>query len=230
MSMVSLLAVIGTTTSILRKKIRTLLRFKAQTIFVVLIIGSFLLNQYLRWRITNRVSGAPTSGGIIGNGLSEDKFTPFDIALTKERMDKNIGILGSQHIHADFKVYVNGHALTFAKPDYYMKSSFMHVDASQNTDDANSVLHMHATKVPLGIFFRSIGIQLAQNSLMLDNGHALTNTNGNSLKFYLNGHKVDELNDYVFQPLDKLLISYGPDNDPDIVRQINSITDFAKNH
>ncbi len=141
-----------------------------------------------------------------------------------------IGVLGSQHIHADFKVYVNGRALTFAKPDYYMKSSFMHVDASQNTEDASSVLHMHAKKVPLWLFFRSLGMNLSKESLTLADGQVLKNENGKQLKFYLNGQKVDELGDYSFQPLDKLLISYGPENDSDLQKQINSVTNFAKDH
>ncbi len=149
-------------------------------------------------------------------------------------MGKNkdaIGILGSQHIHADFKVYINGQALDFAKPEYFMKSSFMHVDNNPNNkEDTSGVLHMHATKVPLWIFFRSLGMSLTKDSFTLTDGRVLKNENGNTLKFYLDGKKVDELEDYVFQELDKLLISYGPENDPDIQKQINSVTSLAKDH
>lgn len=73
-------------------------------------------------------------------------------------------------------------------------------------------------------------MKLDKNNLTLENGRVLKNENGNTLKFYINGNKVDELSNYVFQDLDKVLISYGPENDPDIERQINSITNFAKDH
>ena len=111
-----------------------------------------------------------------------------------------------------------------------MKSSFLHVDSNQNADDSSSVLHLHAKNTPMWVFFKSIGMNLASDSLTQADGKILKNENGNSLKFYLNGKKVDELTEYVIQPLDKLLISYGPENDPNIDRQIASVTDFAKDH
>ncbi len=100
-------------------------------------------------------------------------LSSFDRELAKQFMDKNgdgrcdacgmpvgqlqcsmdpkstIGILGSQHVHADFKVYVNGNSIDFNKKEYFMKSSFMHVDPSPDNDEASGTLHMHATGVPL---------------------------------------------------------------------------------
>lgn len=162
---------------------------------------------------------------------------PLDQCISSGQVDCNmgnnsqaIGVLSSQHIHADFKVYISGQALDFAKSEYYMKSSFMHVDDNQNKEDAGGVLHMHAKNVPLWLFFRSLGMKLEKDSFTTADGQVYKNENGNTLKFYLNGKKVVELGDYSFQPLDKLLISYGPENDPDIQKQINSVPDFAKDH
>ena len=73
-------------------------------------------------------------------------------------------------------------------------------------------------------------MKLEKDSLTLQNGQVLDNSNGNTLKFYLNGKKVDELANYIPQDLDKLLISYGPENDPNIDRQINSVTDYGKHY
>ncbi len=241
-------------------------RLNVSSVLFAIVIGGFLINQYYMYRmgIFNSMKmnlSTPSTATSAMRGVSNMKLTAFDIALAKERMDKNndgicdtcgmpmqqcidsgqmdcnmgnnpnaIGILGSQHIHADFKVYVNGQALDFAKQEYYMKSSFMHVDNSQDRDDASGVLHMHAKKVPLWLFFRSLGINLTKDSLTLSDGQVLKNGNGKTLKFYLDGKKVDELGDYSFQPLDKLLISYGPENDSEIQTQINSVTNFAKDH
>lgn len=172
------------------------------------------------------------------DGICDTCGMPMQQCIDSGQLDCNMGnnpnatgILGSQHIHADFKVYINGQALDFARSEYYMKSSFMHVDSNpSNREDASGVIHMHATKVPLSIFFRSLGMNLTKDSMTLADGRVLKNENGETLKFYLNGKKVDELGDYSFQPLDKLLISYGSENDPNLQNQINSVTNFAKDH
>lgn len=172
-----------------------------------------------------------------GDGICDTCGMPMQQCIDSGQMDCNmgndpqaIGILGSAHTHADLAVFVNGEKLNLAKPENYMKSSFMHLDNNQNPDDSNSVLHMHAKKVPLWLFFRSLGMNLTKTNLSFADGKVLKNENGNTLKFYLNGQKVDELGEYSYQPLDKLLISYGPENDPNIQQQINSVTNFAKDH
>ena len=239
-------------------------KISISVILLIIIIGGFLFNQFLMWKMDSPGSInnlLPISISITKKTVSKLKLTSFDVALAKERMDQNndgicdtcgmpmeqciatgqmdcnmsndpkaIGVLGTAHNHADFKVYVDGQALTFAKQEYYMKSSFLHLDNQVNKDDASGVLHMHAKKVPLWLFFRSLGMNLTKDSLILADGKVLKNENGNTLKFYLNGKKVDSLDHYVFQDLDKFLISFGPDNDPDIEKQIGSITNFAGNH
>ncbi len=231
-------------------------------IFIILIAGVFLFNQYLMWQMTKKMGASQNMVGMENMAKTTMKFTPFDVALAKERMDKNndgicdtcgmgvqqcidagqmdcnmgksnpqaIGIAGSQHIHTDLNIYNNGQRIILAKTENYMKSSLIHLDNNQNADDSNSVLHMHATKVPLLIFFRSLGMNITKEGLTLSDGQTLKNENGNTLKFYVNGQKLDGLGDYVFQPLDKVLVSYGPSNDPNINNQIRSMTDFAKNH
>lgn len=166
-------------------------------------------------------------------------LSPFDTALAKQFMDKNgdgkcdvcgmpvemcidsgqlqcnmdskstIGILDSQHIHSDFKVYVNGDPVDFNNKEYFMKSSFIHVDSGQNAEEASGLLHMHATGVPLWIFFGSIGLELPD------------------AKAYVNGREVQDYRNYAFSNLDKILITDGVGN---LDEQLNSITDFAKNH
>lgn len=240
-------------------------KFNVSRLLFTLVIGGFLVNQYLMYRMDVFADLLPKVEINNNNGLmapqSKMKLTAFDISLAKERMDKNgdgicdtcgmpiqqcidsgqidcnmsnnpqaIGVLGTSHDHADLNIYVDGKRLVLAKPENYMKSSFMHLDNNQNPDDANSVLHMHAKKVPLWLFFRSLGMNITKDSLTLSDGRVLKNENGKMLKFYLNGKKVDELSDYTFQPLDKLLISYGSENNLDIDNQINSMTNFAKDH
>ncbi len=54
------------------------------------------------------------------------------------------------------------------------------------------------------------------------------NDGKNTLKFYVDGKPDSEYENYVFKDLDKILISYG--DEKDLSQQLNSITDFAKDH
>lgn len=180
-----------------------------------------------------------------GDGICDVCGMSIDQCISSGQLDCNmgnqrdtIGILGSQHIHADFKVYINGRPVDFSDKDHMGRqranlpvSSFIHVDSgSPAPEKTGDILHMHANNVPLWLFFKSIGMKLDKDSLTLENGQVLKNESGNTLKFYLNGKKVDDLDNYVFQDLDKILISYGQENDPDVERQISSVTSFAKDH
>lgn len=190
--------------------------------------------------------------------MSNMQLTPFDAQLAMQFMDKDsdgrcdacgmdvsfciqsgqlqcnmdpkstIGILGSAHIHADFKVFINGEPINFADKDYYMKSSFIHVDENQNKEDSSGVLHMHATGVPLWMFFESIGGRFDEKCISVG-GETFCNGKGRSVKFYANGKPNSGFGDYVFSDLDKILISYGGINE-DVQEQLKSVTDFSRSH
>lgn len=205
-------------------------KYSLSTYLFILVIVGFIFNQIFLLKI------------ILAKPISESQNTPkvtsqstlseFDqgmIAKLKSE-GKTIPTLGTAHNHADITVFINNNQYDFAKPEYYMKSSLIHVDNNQNLKDAGSVLHMNATGVPLSWFFESLNMKLTKDNFTLTGGEVLKNGSNNTLKFYLNGKKVDDLGNYVFQPLDKLLISYGPENDPNIQTQVNSIPNFAKDH
>ena len=156
----------------------------------------------------------------------------LDSGQVECNMDSNskTGILGSQHIHADFKVFVDGKPFNFADAKYYMKSSFIHLDDSQNKEDALGVLHIHATGVPLWVFFKSIGMNFDKNCITLENNEKFCNDENKKLKFFVNGKESNEFENYMFNNLDKLLISYGNENQEQIKNQLGSITDFATLH
>ena len=134
-----------------------------------------------------------------------------------------IGILGSQHAHANFKVYIDEKILDFADNKYYMRSSFLHLDDNLNKEEASSVLHMHATGVPLWIFFKSIGMDFNNDCITLENKQKFCNNGDKKLKFFVNGRENNEFGNYAFKDSDKILISYGNENQEQIQNQLNSI-------
>jgi len=211
---------------------------------------------------------AAATGNKMGQKMSRMSLAPFDVQLAKEFMDKDndgkcdscgmdvelcidsgqlqcnmdsssiIGVLGSQHIHTDWKIYIDGKLLDLSDKSHMERmqtnqpvSSFMHVDSGAPAPEkTGDVVHMHAEGVPLWIFFESIGMKFDKKCFIMDDGKGYCNDNKNKLKFYVNGKESSEFENYVFKDLDKILISYGNENQEEIISQLDSITDFAKIH
>ena len=211
-------------------------------VFLILVsVGLFITSQNIQQTTAMQTN-------TIGEKMSRMVFSIFDRELAIKMMDKNndgkcdscgmpvemcidsgqmecnmdskstIGVLGSQHIHADWKIYLNGKVMDFSGKDHMARmqqslpvSSFIHVDSgSPATEKTGDVLHMHATGVPLWIFFESLDLNLPEN-----------------VKMYINGKEISDYKNYVFLDLDKILIT---DGFGDLQEQLSSITDFAGKH
>lgn len=217
----------------------------------------------------NTLTGAAVAeSGPSRKGLS---LTGYDRTLAKQFMDKDndgqcdscgmpvemcidtgqlqcnmdskstIGVLDSAHLHADWKIYINGKALDLSSYAHMERmraglsvSSFIHVDSGAPAPEkTGDILHLHATGVPLWIWFESVGMKLDKDCLVVaggkENGEKYCDDGKNSLKFYVNGGKNEQYEQYVFNDLDKILISYGPKSE-DIQLQLATITGFAGKH
>ena len=154
----------------------------------------------------------------------------------------NIGILGSQHIHADWKIYINGKEFDWSPfADHHQRqmagdksildtSAFIHIHPAQAPEKGGDVLHMHATGIPLWIFFKSVGMDFNKDCITLENKEKFCNDGNKKLKFFVNGRESNEFENYVFNDLDKILISYGDESEEEVKNQLAEITDFAKLH
>lgn len=236
-------------------------------IILTIIIAVGALYYTARSLLGDSVTSGAVAGGSEGDHTESLSLTPFDRALAKQFMDKNndgkcdscgmpvemcidtgqlqcnmdsqstIGVLNSQHIHADWKIYVNGNALDLSDKAHMARmqaglpvSSFIHVDAGAPAPETTGdVLHMHATGIPLLIWFESVGMKFDANCLMMESGEKYCNDGANTLKFYINGKANEQHEQYVFNDLDKILISYGS-RDEDIQPQQAAITNFAGVH
>src|SRR3989344_2182739 len=132
-----------------------------------------------------------------------------------------IGPLKSTHIHADVKVYINGQSIDFSQKKYQLATSYIHFE-----DGIGGVMHIHATGLTMGHLLKSLNGDFNNNCLTLE---SQTNCNdGNKkLKFYVNGKQNNEFSSYIIQDLDKLLVSYGAENDLEIQKQLKSVTNLA---
>ncbi len=158
--------------------------------------------------------------GIVGYGVYW--------ALTTE----GVGTLGSRHIHADFAIFLNGEEITPLPQQYYVLSPYVHIETGPG---AGSVIHIHATNVPLDMFFKSLGMKLTPECFEIGNDANYCSDGINTLKMSVkrkdgNWTQNSEYGKYIFQDLDKILITYGDETDEEIQMQQNNVTDFSKDN
>ncbi len=79
-----------------------------------------------------------------------------------------IGLLESAHAHAGLEVSVGGERLDLGDQKYFVKSAFIHVEAERDPAMTGRILHIHATGVPLRLFFESIGLALDNPELSVN--------------------------------------------------------------
>ena len=73
---------------------------------------------------------------------------------------------------------------------------------------------------------KSVGMDF-ENSCLLAEGKLFCGDGKNKLNFYVNGKENNEFVDYVMKDLDKILISYGSENQEEIQKQLDSVTNLA---
>lgn len=130
-----------------------------------------------------------------------------------------IGSLGSQHIHADVKVYVDNAYIDFSQPQYQLRAKFVHFE-----DGRGDVVHVHATGVTINHMLDTLKMSVDKDCLKLNNGKKYCNNADKTVKFYVNDLSNEEFGDYVIKDLDRILVSYGLDNEEQIQKQLNSVT------
>ncbi len=155
--------------------------------------------------------------------------------LTACSEEKELPLLGNVHNHADFKVYLNGQAVNFAQQKYMSEkpesngqskghylSPFFHLH-----DMDGDVLHQHISGMKIGQFFETLGMQFTSDCFVMDDGAKYCNDGKKTLKMYVNGQRNNDMANYEFNDLDRILITYGDESEEDITKQMESVTDKA---
>lgn len=125
------------------------------------------------------------------------------------------GILGDDHQHASILVRIFGDKFDFSVPAYQIKNSWIHFEAQDGT-----TVHRHSTGVTLEYMFDTLGIQISEDCYIFPDGREFCNNDDYSLKYYINHEKVPNINDYVIMEGDRILISYGNEDQTQIDAQL----------
>ena len=125
------------------------------------------------------------------------------------------GKLGDEHVHSSVLVRIFGDKFDFSVPSYQIKSSWIHFEESDGT-----TIHRHASGVTLGYLFGSLNIGMDSKCYIFPDGRQFCTNEDYSLKYYINHQPVSNINDYIFEDGDRILISFGSETPEQIEEQL----------
>ena len=114
------------------------------------------------------------------------------------------GLLGDEHEHASLLVKIFGDTFDFSVPSYQIKSSWIHVEESDGT-----TIHRHASGIMLGYLFDGLKIGVDSECYVFPDGRQFCTNEDYSLKYFINHQKVSDIQNYVLEDGDRILITYG---------------------
>ena len=130
----------------------------------------------------------------------------------------NAGKLGDEHEHASLLVRIFGDKFDFTSPTYQIKSSWIHFEDSDGT-----TIHRHSSGVTLGYLFANLGIDIDSECYKFPDGRQFCSNEDYRLKYYINHQIVKDVNDYVLEEDDRILITYGSETPVQIEEQLKEL-------
>lgn len=122
------------------------------------------------------------------------------------------------HEHAGFAIFANGLKRDFTASKYHNLDTKVHLHES-NTE----IIHKHVSGVTWGDFFNSLPMKLTNTCLTTGTGQTFCNSQKGTLKFYLNGQKVDDSLRKEIKDGDTILITYGLEDQTQVNRQFSQV-------
>ena len=114
------------------------------------------------------------------------------------------GLLGDEHEHASLLVKIFGDTFDFSVPSYQIKSSWIHFEQSDGT-----TIHRHASGITLGYLFDGLKIGVDSECYVFPDDRQFCTNEDYSLKHFINHQKVSDIQNYVLEDGDRILITYG---------------------
>jgi len=137
---------------------------------------------------------------------------------------ENAGKLGNEHIHASVLVNIFGDKFDFSTPNYQVKTPWIHFE-NQDGD----TIHRHSTGVELEFLFNSMSIGIDDQCFQFPDGRQFCTNEDYSLKFFINQQQVENLGSHVIEDDDRILITYGNEDQLAIDKQLAELNAQAIN-
>lgn len=131
------------------------------------------------------------------------------------------------HEHSDFAVFIRGEQVTLDEPQFLSDgdteiSANAHIHAPRT-----NVIHIHREQTTWREFLESLAMSVDDACLGLQNGEEYCTAGDETLKFFVNGVRVDSLRMENLVELGRVLITYGSEDGAALESQIASVTDEA---
>ena len=175
------------------------------------------------------VQGTPSfflNGEKIQNPKSYDEFKKLIDAVLAE---SSVARVPDDKVdeHADFKVNINGEVYDFTQAQYQSIEDNKVDSGVYFCDGDGGVIHKRKRDISVGYFFKTLGISFDENCFVLDTGERYCTDESRTLKFLVNGQPNNQFGDYIFNDLDRILISFGVSDEAAVEQQAASVTDTA---
>lgn len=141
------------------------------------------------------------------------------------------------HEHADFALYIRGQRFDFNKPQFVSTEDKELSPVAHIHEPRHTVVHVHMSGTTWDEFFRAIGIELTDPSLpgvtpetsciKMPDGQQYCASGNEKLNFRVNGVKVDGISFREIHDLDRVLISFGSEDDAALQAQAGTVSDEA---
>jgi hypothetical protein len=141
------------------------------------------------------------------------------------------------HQHADFALFIRGKRYDFHQDRFVSRTGKELGFTSHIHDPRYTVVHVHMSGTTWDEFFRSMGFELADptvpgikpesSCLKTPDGEKLCAGGQESFKFMVNGVAIDGIAFRDIHDLDRLLISFGGENEEQVKQQYLQVSDEA---
>lgn len=147
--------------------------------------------------------------------LSSKKTTETDTAQVQSN-------LSTDELNVDrtsgFAIYTNGTFRVFGASMYHNRSADVYLKA----DDPN-IVYVKKSGLTWGDFFKTLPMKLTSDCLTTGTGQTFCSGTEGSLKFYLNGVRVDDFLVRMIGQGDRALITFGNENESEIQKQLQAV-------
>lgn len=154
-------------------------------------------------------------------GISSYNFYELSSQVTPKGEPPGSGPLGGIHVHAGLLTMIYGQQFDYSSTAYQIKSPYIGFQKGNG-----ETVHMMATNVTMGFLFDSLHIGLDDKCFTFPDKRSFCTNDKYTLKFYVNHHEIPSLRNYVFKDHDRILISYGNENETQINSQLARVDGF----
>ncbi|MEO9308419.1 conserved hypothetical protein [Nitrosotalea sinensis] len=154
-------------------------------------------------------------------GISSYNFYVLSSQVTPQGEPPGSGPLGGIHIHAGLLTMIYGQQFDYSSAAYQIKSPYIGFQKGNG-----ETVHMMAANVTMGFLFDSLHIGLDDKCFTFPDKRSFCTDDKYTLKFYVNHHQIPSLRNYVFKDHDRILISYGNENETQINSQLDRLDGF----